>query len=66
MPVTLKTCAYVKCDLGENGERKQKYMTESGMYCCPKHAQYQRRLNAKNKQSESDCAASKQGVSDEL
>ena len=45
MPVTLKACAYVKCDLGENNERKQKWMTESGMYCCPKHAQYQRRLD---------------------
>ena len=47
MPVTLKTCAYVKCDLGENGERKQKYMIASGKYCCPKHAQYQRRLDNK-------------------
>ena len=49
MPVTLKTCAYVKCDLGENGERKKKWMTESGKYCCPKHAQYQRRLDKKEK-----------------
>ena len=45
MPVTLKTCAYVLCDLGEGGERKSKWMIEGGMYCCPKHAQYQRRLN---------------------
>tara|TARA_R110000787_G_scaffold264736_1_gene370627 strand:+ start:463 stop:630 length:168 start_codon:yes stop_codon:yes gene_type:complete len=54
MPVTLKTCAYIKCDLGENGDRKQKWMTESGIYCCPKHAQYQRRLNKKESNNEKE------------
>jgi len=54
MPVTLKTCAYVLCDLGENGERKQKHMIASGKYCCPKHAQYQRRLDAKSKESNNE------------
>ena len=47
MPVTEKTCAYIKCDLGENGERKKFYTIESGLYCCRKHGQYQRRLDKK-------------------
>ena len=47
MAVTEKTCAYIKCDLGENGERKKFYTIASGKYCCPKHAQYQRRLDSK-------------------
>ena len=46
MPSTKKTCAYIKCDLGDNNERKEFYGTESAMYCCPKHGTYQRRLKA--------------------
>ena len=39
------------CDLGENGNRKLFYATASGMYCCPKHGAYQRRLDNKKAKS---------------
>ena len=45
MPATLKTCAYVNCDLGENGIRKKFYGTKRALYCCGKHGTYQRRIN---------------------
>ena len=42
MPATKKECAYVKCDVTFYGGKR-------AMYCCPKHAQYQRRLDKANK-----------------
>ena len=48
MPSELKTCAYSKCELGEDNTRKKFYGTKSAMYCCPKHGTYQRRLKEKN------------------
>jgi len=47
MPSKLKTCAYIKCELGENNTRKEFYGTESAMYCCSKCGTYQRRLSNK-------------------
>ena len=48
MPSELKTCAYSKCELGDNQTRKKFYGTKSAMYCCPKHGTYQRRLKEKS------------------
>ena len=45
MPIEKVTCAYIKCALGEDGGRKERAMIKGGMYCCPKHGLYQRRLD---------------------
>jgi len=47
MASTEKECAYVECDLGKNGERKNFYGGKRAKYCCDKHGQYQRRLDNK-------------------
>lgn len=45
MASTEKECAYIKCD-------KKFYGGQRAKYCCDKHGQYQRRLNAKQTNSD--------------
>lgn len=54
MPVTLKTCAYVLCDLGENNSRKKFYGTKRAGYCCGKHGTYQRRINQRESKAKKE------------
>lgn len=41
MTATKRKCAYVECNEVFHGGKR-------AMYCCDKHGQYQRRLNASN------------------
>ena len=54
MPSIEITCKYERCTLGKDGGRKVFHGTASGMYCCPKHGTYQRRLNEKRKESKGE------------
>jgi hypothetical protein len=47
-----KICAYVKCNLGDDGGKKEFYATKRGKYCCEKHGQYQRRLDKKDQSND--------------